>query len=379
MTPPTVKRMRVAAALRRGPWRRSRVTTSNFDAADAYRLMMRMRLVEEALTRAWADGLVPGEYHSGIGEEAINAGVLIHLTPQDSLHLDHRNTAPFIGRGADPLALMLEVLGSERGMNHGMAGHMHLLAPELRTGCDGIVGAGGPLAVGSAVAGAMLRPGSVAVAVHGEAAMNQGMLMEAYNMAVARDLPVVFVCKDNKWSITTYSADVTGGSPVDRAHGFGLRVEAARGDRVEEVHAAAGRLIGQARAGKGPGFLHVTCHRPGGHFEGDPLVRLLRSPWAMTRAWGPGLAEALRGGEGGSVADKADGMGEITKRAARAARDWSVGTTKNPISHDRALLDDATAEAIEAEERAAIEPAISAARDAVADRPVFGTSKGAAR
>src|SRR5665811_693597 len=67
-----------------------------FDAASAYRAMVRMRLVEEALAQAWADGLVPGEYHSGIGEEGINAGVLSHLSGRDSMALDHRNTLSLI-------------------------------------------------------------------------------------------------------------------------------------------------------------------------------------------------------------------------------------------------------------------------------------------
>ena len=72
----------------------------DLDDRAAFRLMLRMRLVDEALVRAWADGLVPGEYHSGIGEEGINAGVLLHLGPDDALALDHRNTAPLIGRVA---------------------------------------------------------------------------------------------------------------------------------------------------------------------------------------------------------------------------------------------------------------------------------------
>lgn len=367
--------MRVPTRLQRGPLARPRVTPAEFDAATIYRLMVRMRLVDEALVQAWHDGLVPGEYHSGIGEEGINAGVLAHLNERDTQHLDHRNTPPFIGRGADPEALMLEVLGSDQGMNHGMAGHMHLLEPELGTGCDGMVGAGGPLAVGAAISHAMRNPGAVAVAFHGEASMNAGMLMEAYNMAVAWKLPVVFVCKDNKWSITTYSSDVTGGTPVERARGFGLPVETANGDRVEDVFAAAGRLIERARAGKGPGFLYATCHRPGGHFEGDGLVRLLRTPLVMAAAWGPGLKDGVRA-EGGGAAQKAGGVGEITKRGARAARDWAIGSTMDPLANARPLLAVGEADRIEAQERAEIEPVITTARAAVAGRPVFGTPKG---
>lgn len=128
----------------RPPWTRARAASPGLDPVRAYRLMVRMRYVEEALVQAWHDGLVPGEYHSGIGEEAINAGVVMHLAGRDTMALDHRNTAPLICRGADPRPLLLEVLGSEEGLNRGRAGHMHVLDPELRAGADGIVGSSGP-------------------------------------------------------------------------------------------------------------------------------------------------------------------------------------------------------------------------------------------
>jgi TPP-dependent pyruvate/acetoin dehydrogenase alpha subunit len=90
--------MRTPSINLKAPW----AAPVGFDPVEAYRLMVRMRLVDEALAQAWADGLVPGEYHSGIGEEAINAGILLHLSGRDTMALDHRNTPPLIGRGADP-------------------------------------------------------------------------------------------------------------------------------------------------------------------------------------------------------------------------------------------------------------------------------------
>ncbi len=335
--------------------------------------MARMRLVDEALVAAWHDGLVPGEYHSGIGEEGINAGVVMHLRDNDAMALDHRSTAPFIGRGADPVALMAEVLGSEEGMNRGRAGHMHLLAPELNAMADGIVGSSGPLAAGSAIANAHLHPGSVSIAFHGEAAMNQGMLMEAYNLAVAWNLPVVFVCKDNRWSITTYSADVTGGDVIARAASFGLAIEKVRGHKVDEVAAAAGRLIERARTGRGPGFLYATCHRPGGHFEGDPIVRLLQRPRRQAAEWGPGIRDGLTAPAGGARRrDRLRALGVLTRRGVRAMADWNGRTRRDPLHRARKMLDEATAAAIDVEEGIAVEEAMAAARSSLGVRPTFG-------
>ena len=344
--------------------------SKGFDPVAAYRMMTRIRLVEEALAGAWADGYVPGEYHSGIGEEGISVGVVTHLGGHDAMALDHRGTGPLIARGADPLGLMLEVMGSEEGMNSGYAGHMHLMEPELHAAADGIVGSSGPLAVGHAKALQLLHPGRVAVAFHGEAAMNQGMLMESYNMAVAWNLPVLFVCKDNNWSITTSSADVTGGDLVARAGSFGLAVERARGERAYEVHQAAGTLIRRARKGRGPGFLYITCHRPGGHFEGDPIVEITKHPISQSAD----LMEALRadrGSAGGSRRDRARGIGEIAARSTRALRDWSGGGKRDPLRRARKAIPDPTARQIEASEREAIGRVAKLARARIAPRSVF--------
>lgn len=350
----------------------SRAHTS-FDAPSMYRTMVRMRLVEDAIVRAWADGLVPGEYHSGIGEEGINAAVIAHLRPTDSVSLDHRNTPGFIGRGTDPEALLLEVYGSDQGMNRGMAGHMHLLDPDVSAACDGMVGASGPLAVGNAFAHLRRRPGSVAVAFHGEASMNQGMLMESYNMAVAWNLPVLFVCKDNKWSITTYSDDVTGGDVVRRAASFGLATARVKGHRVHDVHRAAGRLIERARRGGGPGFLYSTCFRPGGHFEGDPIVRLLDDPLRQASELAPGVKAAATASSGGSRADRFGGLRALTTTVVRAKRDWTLQQRKDPLRIARRSLPGAVVREIEASEGAVVRAADRRARAAVAGRRTFGT------
>ena len=351
--------------------------TAAFDPVHAYRLITRIRLVEEALVDAWADGLVPGEYHSGIGEEGINTGVVMHLSGEDAMALDHRGTGPLIARGTDPLGLILEVMGSEEGMNRGHAGHMHLMDPGLHAAADGIVGSSGPLAVGHAVALQRLHPGRIAVAFHGEAATNQGMLMEAYNLAAVWKLPVLFVCKDNQWSITTSSASVTGGNVIDRARSFGLAVEEARGERVAEVHAAAGKLIKRARRGKGPGFLYVTCHRPGGHFEGDPLVRIVDSPVAQSTELLRELRSGVGGGEGGSRGDKIRGFAEIVARSTKAIRGLKPRSRKDPRRRARKAVPEATAEQIERDQAEVIGAAMSQARARLGSRPVFGRrSKG---
>jgi pyruvate dehydrogenase E1 component alpha subunit len=262
------------------------------DLIDLYRSMYRSRTFEDAVKDLWEAGLITGEMHTGHGEEGINAGVIHHLQEKDALALDYRGTPALLMRGVSPEVLLREFLGLENGLCRGAGGHMHLFSEERLIASSGIVGASGPAGLGFALAAQHLRPATVAVATFGEGAANQGMLMEAMNLAAAWSLPVVFVCKDDSVAVTTDSKSLTAGSLPTRAEAFGLHVREVDGGDVTSVHSAAGELIAGARGGGGPGWLHARCHHPLGHMLGDPLHRAQASP---LRFGLPRLAPALAG------------------------------------------------------------------------------------
>ena len=236
------------------------------DLWSLYRQMLRSRRFEEFVKDLWEKGKISGEMHLGIGEEAIAAGVVDHLQEGDAMALDHRGTPPLVARGVDLVLLLREFLGRGNGLCSGMGGHMHLFSPEHLAASSGIVGSSGPVAAGFALAAQSLRPENLAVAFFGEGAMNQGMLVEALNLAVAWKLPVLFVCKDNQWAITTPSHSVTGGNLIDRAKAFGMPAMEIDGTDVEAVWNAAGQGADRARNGNGPTFLLAHCPRLEGHF-----------------------------------------------------------------------------------------------------------------
>ncbi len=248
------------------------------DLLNLYRQMYRSRTFEEMVIQFWNDGLISGEMHTSIGEEAIYAGIISQLKDGDALALDHRGTSPAILRGVDPTKLLLEFLGHPQGLSGGLGGHMHIFSKDHLLASSGIVGASGPAAVGFALSATQLRPGCISVAFFGEGALNQGMLMEAMNLSSSLQLPVLFVCKDNGMSITTSSSSVTAGTPLDRARGFAIQAEELDGSDIEAVHHAANYAIQRARNGNGPFFIHAHCWRPQGHFLGDPLLRILKKP-----------------------------------------------------------------------------------------------------
>jgi TPP-dependent pyruvate/acetoin dehydrogenase alpha subunit len=291
---------------------------------DLYTMMTRARAFELAVAELWHQGLISGEMHLGTGEEAVAAGVVAQMRPGDAAALDHRPGPVLVLLGVNPVAMLKEMLGREDGLCRGQGGHMHLFSPEHLAASSGIVGASGPLACGFGLSARLRRPGAVAVAFFGEGASNQGMLMESFNLAVAWSLPVVFVCKDNGWAITTRSAQVTGGDLVRRAEAFGLTVQRADGLDPLEVHRAAGRLFERAREGKGPGYLHVTTLRADGHFLNDPMIRMARSPIEEGReTFGKVISATLAAGGGSPVTRAASmwSMLALLRRARQAGRD----------------------------------------------------------
>ena len=284
-----------------------------------YRQMLRSRLFEEAVAALWQAGSISGEMHLGLGEEAICAGVVLQLQDGDAMALDHRGTPPLLMRGVAPDLLLKEFMGKPGGLCGGMGGHMHLFVPDRLAASSGIVGASGPAAAGLALAAQQLRPGTVSLAFFGEGAVNQGMLMESFNLAAAWKLPVLFICKDNNLAITTSSDTVTGGRLADRARGFGLAYAEADGSDVEAVWRVAAKALERARRGEGPSFLHFKCGHPEGHFLGDPLLQIARQPSDQIKEMAPSLLKAAVRGRGASVGKRVGSLTTISRLVGRTA------------------------------------------------------------
>lgn len=308
------------------------------DLWSLYALMLKSRLFEEAIAKLWYDGLISGEMHLGTGEEAIIAGVVSQLQEGDAMALDHRGTAALLMRGVDPGLILRELLGYEDGLCGGMGGHMHLFSKEHLTASSGIVGAEGPTAVGFALSAQFLHPGAIAVAFFGEGAMNQGMLMESMNLASAWNLPVLFVCKDDGWAITTQSNQVTGGDLDARARGLGVPAVTVDGRDVVAVWEVASQAIEIARSGRGPTFLHACCVHFEGHFLGLQLLQLVRDPVREM----PGLVfpltlSSLHPG-GAALHERLAGLKEVLAAVLATLHDPRQDSANDPIRRARTTL-----------------------------------------
>jgi acetoin:2,6-dichlorophenolindophenol oxidoreductase subunit alpha len=310
----------------------------SIDLWSCYTLMKKSRLFEEAVTKLWKRGLISGEMHLGTGEEAIIAGVVSQLLPGDAMAVDHRGSAAFLMRGVDPVLLLREMLGCDNGLCAGMGGHMHLFSKDYLAASSGIVGAGGPAAVGFALAAQYLHPGAIAVAFFGDGAMNQGMLMESINLASAWNIPVLFVCKDDSWAVSTRSRDSTGGRMGERVRGLGVYYLEVDGLDVNQVFEAAQQAIKRARKGEGPTFLHAHCVHQEGHFLGFQLLRIIRDPLhELPGILGPLIKSFLRPGTQ-SFRDRMAGMHYIFSVILATLRDPRRFSTNDPIERVQEIL-----------------------------------------
>ncbi len=244
---------------------------SRDELAGLYRTISLVRRVEERLSKLFSDGEVPGFIHLSIGQEAIAAGVCSALRPEDTLASNHRGHGHALAKGVPLDGFFAEIMGRDTGICRGRGGSMHIADMSAgMLGANGIVGAGIPLALGSALAHQTRGADAVAVVFFGDGALAEGVLHESLNMAALWKLPILFVCENNGWSefSPTHRQFVTG--ITDLAAAFGIEAERVDGNDVEAVALAARRHRADLVAGRGPRVLECMTRRIRGHYEGDP-------------------------------------------------------------------------------------------------------------
>ncbi len=245
------------------------------DPAALYRTVRLIRRFEERAVELVRSGEIVGGIHPYTGQEAVAAGVCAALRPDDLVTGTHRGHGHVLAKGADPARMMAELLGRETGLNRGRGGTMHAADFSVGIlGANAIVGASGAIATGAAWASRRLGRDQVAATFFGDGAVNEGMLLEAFNLAALWKVPVLFVCENNGYATTMPVAGAVAGSITGRAEAFGIPAETVDGQDPEIVYDAAARAIDRARAGGGPAFLECLTRRFGPHHTFELRARL---------------------------------------------------------------------------------------------------------
>ncbi len=235
-----------------------------------YRLMVRIRFCEEALVKAHQRGLVHGACHTYIGQEAVAAGVCVHLRREDVVFSTHRGHGHALAKGVSCRELIAELLGRETGCSRGRGGSMHLFAPEVGLmGTSGIVGPSILQAAGAGYSFRLLKSDRVAVAFFGDGAVNNGAFHEGLNLASIWKLPVLFVCENNQYATEVPFREASGNPSVSgRGAAYGMPGVEVDGNDVQAVYDAAGFAVERARKGEGPTLVECLTYRTRAHCEG---------------------------------------------------------------------------------------------------------------
>ena len=230
-------------------------------------LMHRIRRFETRTKELFLAGEIKGTAHSSIGQEAIAVGAVRALRPTDFVLTHHRGHGHVIAKGADIGAMVAELMGRATGTNGGLGGSMHIAdVSKGILGANGIVGAGMGLGTGAAWAEQVRGTGGVGIAFFGDGAANEGLFHEAMNLCAVWRLPLVFLCENNRYGLTTRAADVTAGPGVaERAAAYGVPGERIDGNDVEAVFHAVGRAVARAREGDGPTLIEAMTYRIDDH------------------------------------------------------------------------------------------------------------------
>jgi pyruvate dehydrogenase E1 component alpha subunit len=244
------------------------------DAAGLYRTVRLIRRFEQLAIELVRSGVIPGGIHPYIGQEAIAAGVCAALRPDDIITSTHRGHGHVLAKGSDPVRMLAELAGRETGLNSGRGGSMHAADVSVGIyGANAIVGAAAAIATGAAWWHRQAGSDRVAVTFFGDGAVNQGVLLEALNLAALWKAPVLFVCENNGFATSMRVRDSTAGSITGRAAAFGIPAETIDGQDPELVLAAASAAVDRARSGGGPTLLECLTYRFDAHHTWEHVAR----------------------------------------------------------------------------------------------------------
>ena len=302
------------------------------------RRMMLIRRFDETVKEMVQSAELVGAAHCYIGQEAVAVGACAALRDDDYITGNHRSHGHPIAKGGDVRRAMAELLGKSTGYCKGKGGSMHLADFDIGIlGESGIVASALPVAVGAAMGSKMQGHNRVVVSFFGDGASNQGACHEAMNLASIWKLPVIFLCENNQYAVTTHFKDVVAVENIsDRASAYNMPGVLVDGQDAPAMYETVAQAVAMGRDGGGPSLVEARTYRYEDHSEG--LGRILRAPY----------------------------------RSDEELAEWMA---RDPIEiHKKALLEQAVAtqdeiDSLQAEVTAAIEEALEFARESPYPEP----------
>lgn len=229
------------------------------------------REFEEEVQWLFSKGLVHGTTHLGVGEEATAVGSILALKAQDYVFGAHRGHNQAITKGVNINHMMAEILARATGVCKGKGGSMHIADPDIHYfGADGVLGTSAVMCCGAGISIKKKKEEDrIAVVFFGDGSSNEGAVFEAFNLASVWNLPVLFICVNNTYGMSTPIAKVMKDTDISkRAIPFGMPSKSINGNNVLEVY----DTIKEAREyvlSNGPMLVVENTYRISGHSKSD--------------------------------------------------------------------------------------------------------------
>jgi len=312
-------------------------------------MMALLRRFEEKSAEEYTRGKIGGFMHLYIGQEAVGVGSIAALRSEDKVLSSYREHGHAIAKGIEPGAVMAELFGKITGCSKGKGGSMHMWSNELGLlGGNAIVAAQLTIATGVALASQYQGEDSVTVCFFGDGAVDEGAFHESLNLASIWQLPVVYICENNQYSMgmavqKAWAVD----SLLPRAAAYNMPGEQVDGMDVIAVYEAVKRAVERARRGEGPSLLEIKTYRFRGHSMTDPAYYRTREEeqqWRTTRDPIGIFEKRLLEAEAATQAE----FDENDARATQAAEDAAdfAENSPNPAPEELytdVMVDDSTA------------------------------------
>lgn len=234
-------------------------------------MMLLIRRFEERLDELFSSGVIKGTSHLYAGQEAVAVGICAELGIHDYVTSTHRGHGHFLAKGGGAKELMAELFGKATGPSKGRGGSQHVADYSVGfLGSNGITAGGLPIATGAALALQMQKKNNVVISFFGEGGANQGTFHESINMAANWRLPILFVCENNLYAMSThYNETFASPTIAARAAGYGIEGALVDGTDFFAVREATKTAMSRAKAGDGPTLLEMQTYRYYGHSKSD--------------------------------------------------------------------------------------------------------------
>ncbi len=230
---------------------------------DLFYKMLRIRLIEEEIENRYFDDLMKTPIHLVIGQEATAVGACAALSTSDLLYSGHRTHGAYLGKGGDLKKMLSEMHCKANGCAGSRGGSMHLIDPDVGMAwSSAIVGGAIPIATGAALASQYKSDQNVTMVFFGDGGTEEGVCSESLNFASLKQLPIIFFCENNFYSVQSPLRTRQSQRDIFRwAEGHGINSSVVDGTNVLEVYEATKSAVEKIRDGGGPHFIEAKVYR----------------------------------------------------------------------------------------------------------------------